>query len=185
MDALARRAASGDRDAQRKLEDLAQQFLDRGEFLDAATAFKELAIAFRIAEGNATSAFAAKAEGEAWLRAKCGIFERWISGHGQAEPIPRTDLPKVEWHEYVLLLDRAGESEHVACLIQLLGEALEARGIEFFSPGGSLRRWATLLLWGMANGKPFVPAHEELLKTPLVRVPLDLLADVLGERKGK
>jgi hypothetical protein len=154
---------------------------DAGRFREAAEAYREAATKLRLEAGD-MAARVEKAEralqGAARMR---DAYKAWIDAHPSGiQPLPY-DARGFGWEriQEVLVSDMPRDPLG-SVAIRLLATALEARGVEFYSPGGSvLRRSMGMLRACFGFGRPEDCPHVEDRD---VRIALDILADAIRDR---
>jgi hypothetical protein len=180
---LSRRAIKGDANALRELFTLAEQREGEKNFHEAAVAFREAAIAYRISTSRNLGRAEHAESRAAWLSAVRDIYKRWI----EANPSGLRELPYRApgvTHECIrhVVVGQLLHEESFAPVFLFLEESLSAIGMEFSSPGGSIQRrvcWLLGEVFGLEGS-----GCSEYLRNSAVRVGLDLLADEVEERCG-
>jgi hypothetical protein len=179
---LTSRAVRGEKDALRDLFALADGYKDQGKLKEAAEAFRESAIAFRItAFHNLNRAETAESLAK-WHATVCEIYKLWIKENPdgfRALPLPAVELSKEDIRRIVTeeLLHEStfgGVFDHLQVMLTSLG-------MQFYSPGGSIQRRVCILLeeifgLGTGYGPEFISNHD-------VRICLDLLAAEIIKRR--
>lgn len=178
---LAALAQRGDKHALAALFDTGAGDFEAGRFREAAEAYREAATTLRVEAGY----MAAREEKAAWAMQAAGrmrdAYKAWIDAHPNGiQPLPY-DACGFDWESMREVLVRDMPRDPLGSVaLHLLETALEARGVVFYSPGGSVLRRSIGLLptcFGFAH------SHESPhLEDRDVRIALDMLVQALLAR---
>lgn len=182
IEELIRRAAKGDRQALDALFNAAKDAEANARFQDAAYLYREAAISFRIA---AFRERAQKEEAESRVRSSTAciaLIENVLSSTGTIPLLqPRVKQFDREAIREVVVED-AVFANGTRDVLPLLEERLSALGVQFFSPGGSIERKLTVLLWTLFAGVTPTSEHALWQKDPLVRLLVEYTCGLLEQR---
>jgi len=179
-DELIRRATKGDKVAMEELFTIGEGLVAQQRFQDAATAFRDAAISYRIsAFRNMTHAQDANGRAH-WMALVRDIYADWIENNPQGfRALPR-QVPGIEYDCIrQVVVDQLLAEEHFIKLFRFLEDTLSKLGMQFYSPGGSIQRRVVQLL-GEAFG--LSDANSGYLTRNAVRVALDQIADEVEKR---
>jgi|GEM_PF-588818 len=183
------RINKGDRDAVRELFDFGRQLEGEGKFQEAAEAFREVAITYRIwASRNQT--FAEDAESRAmWSATVRNIYKKWIEDNPTGPvPLPYR-VPGVTASQILNVVSQLFDEDSLAPILRFLEESLIATGVQFFSPGGTFERYLLGLMQEVFGLHEYHNYYEPELKNTAVRIGVDIIANeviqrCLGLRRG-
>jgi hypothetical protein len=180
---LVRQSTRGDDDATKKLFSLGEERASAGDFLGASEAFKDAAIAYRIARSREKGSRESSQNASRYDEAIRDMYRDWIvaNPHG-AKPLP-IDQQEAGWLDRfptTEFIDLAKESPFDIIYYHLENE-LSRRGVEFFSPGGSIQRRVSQIAKVMI-GMNVNAEYSQLLGDIEIRVPMDLIVDEVTRR---
>lgn len=172
---LVERINKGDRDAVRVLFELGRQLEGEGRFQEAATAFREVAITYRIwASRNQT--FSEDAEGRAaWSITVRDIYKKWIEDNPKGVPDLPYRVSGATASQILSVVWQLLDEDSFAPILRFLEESLMAIGVEFCSPGGTFERYFLGLMEEVFGLQEHHYCEAEL-KDTAVRVGVDTLA---------
>lgn len=185
-DNLVRLATQGSKAALAQLFALAEKLRAEHRLEDAAQAFRDSAIAYRIAAfRNTAQKEDAERRGQS-LATVVEIYRRWV----EANPNGMRQLPRASQlidSECIrrVIVDELHNDQTFAPVFAFLFEALSSLGMEFYSPGGSLQRrvWGLLeIVFGLAASNHYFARY---LEDRSVRIGIDLLADEVERRNSR
>lgn len=182
-DELVRQSTKGADDATKKLFSLGEERASAGDFQGASEAFKDAAIGYRIARSRERGSRESSQNASRYDEAIRDMYRDWIiaNPHG-AEPLP-IDRLEAGW------LDRFPAAEFIDLakdppfdiIYYHLENELSRRGVEFFSPGGSIQRRVAQIAKVMI-GMNVNAEYNQLLGEIEIRVPMDLIMDEVTRR---
>lgn len=177
---LVRRATKGDKVAMDELFAIAEDLLAQQRFQDAAKAFRDAAISYRI------SAFRNLAHGQAadgraqWMASVRDIYANWIDQNPRGfRTLPREASGIEDDCIRRVVVEQLLTEKQFINLFRFLEDTLFELGMQFYSPGGSVQRCVIQLL-GEAFG--LYSADSGYLRRHAVRIALDQIADEVERR---
>lgn len=183
-EALSRRATKGEQDALRDLFSLAETLGEKGQIAEAMQAFKDAAIAFRIAAfRNLARAEEAEKSAHEWAQV-VDQYLAWIDENPSGlRRMPRSE-PSVD-SQFIrrLVMGELQADDRCMKLFIALERELKRAGMEFYSPGGSPLRRICILLDRAFGLEPQEPELDLFLSKVGVRVFLDQIADEIARRR--
>lgn len=174
-DDLVRRATRGDSTAQAELMKLAEKQQEEHRLEDAVRAFRDAAIAFRIAAFR-NDTRAGQAEGQRGTALQTvEIYRRWLAANPRGmRPLPRASH-EFEFSVIMGIVNQLLDDPGLAPIFGYLFDELSSLGVQFSSPGGTIQRRVAALLSHVFSDEPRDPDGH--LEVPAIRVGIDLLAD--------
>ncbi|MGB4224479.1 MAG: hypothetical protein WBJ54_11755 [Syntrophorhabdus sp.] len=175
------RINKGDRGAVRELFDFGRKLEGEGKFQEAAEAFREVAITYRIwASRNQT--FAEDAESRAmWSATVRDIYKKWIEDN-PAGPVPLPyRVPGVTTSQILDVVSQLFDEDPLAPILRFLEESLIATGIQFSSPGDTFERYLLGLMKEVFGLHEYHYCEPEL-KNTAVRIGVDIIANEVIRR---
>lgn len=176
FDELCRQATKGDKDAQTRLFDLAEMQFGKERFKDAASTFREAAIAYRIAAARHKAHGDEAAGSAAWLRRVIEIAQRWIETNPAGlRPLPQRVLGVDDEAVREIVIGELLYDEYFGSVFGYLEGQFESLGMEISSPGASVQRvvWMLVEEWFGLRTTPW----GRFLGDVRVRVGIDQIAD--------
>ena len=176
MEELIQKAGKGDHEAIASLMKLGESCLERNETEEAAQAFKEAAMAYRIEAYRNMTHYAAECATSQWLREILEqIYVRWFRVNGAPARKQWPEIGKMSDKRLSSILDSPQLSNEAGPHLRYLIQTLESMGVEYYSPGGSDKRRVFQLLRAVGGGRD--AWAEKFMDDPRVRVSLEAVAD--------
>lgn len=172
---LLQRSTQGDREAIQALMELGDDYLKEGDIANAARAFKEAAISFRIDAFRQRTRLEEEEKESGWQKDLIeNLFLGWLRANSKVLPAKRPEILEIPEGKLAQIL-QSGELADRSIAVDFLVETLMSLGVEFYSPGGSPMRRILQLL--RAFGGDERSWGREFLDDVRVRIALDHLVD--------
>lgn len=170
-------ATKGDRQAIEGLMDLGESYLKEGDPTNAAQAFKEAAISYRIDAFRRNTNYETEREQNRWaLEVIERIFISWFKANSHSIPSKRPEILDIPDARLIEML-RSSEHQEISVVLVFLEQTLQSMGVHFYSPGGSsVRRIHQLLRAFGGNEDDWA---KQFLSDVRVRLAIDQLTDRL------
>lgn len=185
IDELIRRSTKGEREALDELFSLAKKADEASQFQDATRLYREAAISFRISASRERShSEEARSVAQA-VTDELTLIEHMLQRTGAISMLGSKSLHvDREAIREIVIEDSSFESATQQTLPLLEGR-LSKLGLHFSSPGGSIERKLTVLLWTLYSGVVETQEHALWQKDPIVRLAVQYISSLLEERLHK
>lgn len=187
FDQLTKAAVKGDLDAMASLMKLGEACLESNNTADAARAFREAAIAYRIEAFRNKTHYAAEFHASQGLREILEqIYCRWFEVNRAPARKEWPEIGEISHARLSSIIDSPELSSNAGAHLQFLCQTLSGMGVEFHSPGGSERRRVFQLLRAIGGSKD--SWAEKYLDDFRVRIALETIAECvvsINRRSGE
>ena len=185
-DEVSRLATKGDRDAQNRLMEWAEAYLEAGDTARAAEVFREAAICYRIAAFRARTEVGEAGQKQWRAEAMTRMVLQWAQECMDAGRLPEHSCPGITGEQVRdIVIDELMSDWHYSWVFLQLQRRLQGRGIEFFSPGGSIQRHVWVLVECILGLRRDFPEDYWLYQRYAdIRVLVDPIVDEVIRRAG-
>ena len=169
-------ACKGDKNALKKLFNIAKGYQEKKNYVESTNAFKDSAIAYRISALRNLARAEDAERSNMLLQNKQNLYKTWIENNlNGLRKLPLTNLSISDEFVREIILKKLINEQAFVLYMSFLESALSDLGYQFFSPGGSVERRTIQLVSQALNNQRI---HEESYFDEIsVRVPLDLIID--------
>lgn len=178
FDQLTKAAVKGDFEAMASLMKLGEACLEKNNTADAARAFQEAAIAYRIEAFRNKTHYAAECQRSQGLRETLEqIYFRWFVVNRAPARKKWPEIGKMSYAQLSKIINSPEFFSDAGAHLRFLFQTLSAMGVEFYSPGGSELRRLFQLLRAVGGSKD--AWAEKLLEDARVRIALETIVDCI------
>ena len=175
---LLRPATKGDHQAMEALMNLGENYMKEGDLVNAACAFKEAAISYRIDASRQAGKHVHEQGTSDWrLEVIQTIFIPWLEANANTIRSTRPEILSIPEARLIHMLRSEAEFPDIQTLRRYLERTLESMGYEFVVAGGNPLRAILSLL--TAFGGQRAEWAAPYLRDVRIRVGLDQLAEKL------